>query len=286
LIAVALSAYGRLVASGGLDGTIAFWDLPGQVLQGSLRGHAGAVRGVALDATGRLLASAGDDGYLRLWDRSRRTLLVDRDPDDGPIYQVAVSADGSLCLTGAENGVVRAWETSSGHRHPGRAREYRLFRGTDGGWTHRGQRRPRRNRPPLGRSDPSLRGLGGVRSVSLSADGTLAASGRVDGTIRLWSTRNGTLERTLRTHPHGLMQVVLSRDAQLVCAGGEGPAHVWSLSTGTRLSTLAGHTGMVHGMALPADSRFVATGGVDGTVRLWNPATGECLCILGNAQRA
>jgi WD40 repeat protein/transcriptional regulator with XRE-family HTH domain len=291
LIAVTLSADAALVASGGLDGTIALWDLPGQGLRGTLRGHAGAVRGVALDATGRLLASAGDDGHLRLWDTSRRTLLVDRDPGDGPIYQVALSADGFVCLTGAENGVVRVWETSTGHPTATLAEHANIVFSvgltTDGRTAASGglDGTVRLWDISTARCVASIHShLGGVRSVSLSADGALAASGQVDGTIHLWSTRDGTLERTLRTHPRGLMQVVLSHDAQLLCAGGEGPAHVWSLSSGTRRCALAGHTGMVYGMALPADNRFVATGGVDGTVRLWDPATGACFCMLG--QRA
>ena len=38
--------------------------------------------------------------------------------------------------------------------------------------------------------------------------------------------------------------------------------------------TFAGHTGIVHAVSLSADGKFAISGGSDGTVRLWNVATG------------
>src|SRR5205807_3790891 len=65
---VALSADGRLLASGSLDGTIRLWEAPGGQPRATLQGHTGGVRGVALSADGRRLASGGLDGTIRLWE--------------------------------------------------------------------------------------------------------------------------------------------------------------------------------------------------------------------------
>jgi WD40 repeat protein len=79
---VALSGDGRLLASGGLDGTIRLWQTHTGICQAILQGNAGVVRGVALSADGALLASGGQDGAVRLWrvdDGSiERTLHPDR----------------------------------------------------------------------------------------------------------------------------------------------------------------------------------------------------------------
>src|ERR1700674_2218187 len=65
---VSLGADGRLLASGGMDGTVRLWEAPSGRPLATLEGHTNAVRGVALSADGQLLASGSFDGTVRLWE--------------------------------------------------------------------------------------------------------------------------------------------------------------------------------------------------------------------------
>ena len=65
---MALSGDGRLVASGGVDGTVRLWEAASGRPLATLQGHTGSVCSVALSGDGRLVASGSLDGTVRLWE--------------------------------------------------------------------------------------------------------------------------------------------------------------------------------------------------------------------------
>src|SRR6266581_3253461 len=58
-----------------------------------------------------------------------------------------------------------------------------------------------------------------VKSVAMSADGQMLASGSSDKTIKLWNLKTGDLLRTLTEHGNSVQSVAMSADGQTLASG-------------------------------------------------------------------
>jgi WD40 repeat protein/serine/threonine protein kinase len=109
IYAVAFSPDGRCLATACRDEAIRIWDSDGRLVR-TLRGHAGAVRGLAYGPGGRL-ASAGDDGVVKLWDGAGRELLALRGHTDA-VRAVAFSGDGRRLASGGDDRTIKVWDAT------------------------------------------------------------------------------------------------------------------------------------------------------------------------------
>jgi WD40 repeat protein len=146
--------------------------------------------------------------------------------------------------------------------------------------------------PATGRTIVTLAQDSGVASVAFNPDGDILAVGNGDGTVLLWTIATGQIAtlgqcpdvvRSLAFHPHG---------HTLATGSGELPRqafpahtiHLWNTATATA-TNLTRPAGEGYGDALafhPHGDTLAGSGGLDGSVQLWNPASGQSTGLIGH----
>jgi WD40 repeat protein len=219
---------------------------------------------VAWSPDGRALATAGWDGTVRLWGPATGRELRRFTGHTSAVMCAAVSPDGKTLVSGGNGGDpgnVRVWEVATG------------------------------------KEQFALKAHGGsvVEAVAVSPDGKTFASGGGGNGARTLTLRELATGKVLRDlggdDGYTVHSVAFSPDGKVLAAGyltrgwfgappvrppaSGGVARLFDVRTGKELHTLKGHGNGVRSVAFAPDGKHLVTGSHDGTVRVWDTATGK-----------
>jgi WD40 repeat protein len=246
-------------------------------LLGDLAGTVGSVAALAFSPDRGLVAACGTEG-VGVWDVTTGAAVTSPGKDFGSVHGVAFSPDGKLLAVCTASAKVFLWDRTTGVSH--------LLKGS-----------PMAEGPLAFSPDGAFLAAGG--SPWSSSGGPLSrvvkpvASRDVHSAVRLWTTAT----RTQRFQSEygvngmgGMLRLAFSPDGAFLAAGSRGGivqvvhwARILAPAAGSapRLDCpLRGHVGAVSGLAFSPVGRLLATAGVDGTLRLWDPADGSPLHVI------
>jgi WD40 repeat protein len=271
---------------------------------------------IAFSPDGRTCLSGAGDGSLKLWDLATGTALLDFFADSLAINAVAFSPDGRTALSGDSSCKVKLWDIATGKRLRNFWDPAIVFRtgesnsephaqwahfasvtsvafsldgrsALSGSWSSDGEDAVLKLwEVATGKPVRAFTGHSQtVQSVAFSPDGLTALSG---SPLRLWDVATG---KELRTLTPGGKSVAFSPDGLTALTDG---LTVVEVATGKELRSFA-DSDAVYAVAFLPDGRTALSGGSisiypdllhflfpstfdrEGTVRLWEVATGKQL---------
>ncbi|TVU33758.1 hypothetical protein EJB05_15563, partial [Eragrostis curvula] len=120
-----------------------------------------------------------------------------------------------------------------------------------------------------------------VCTVAFSSDGSLVASGDLDGHINVWNAVTRTFQGTLDGSVSGFEWLKWHPRDNLIIAGSE-DCNVWMWNTDDNFirNTFAGHSSTVTCGDFTPDGKLICTGSDDASLRIWDPRTAQSKHVI------
>jgi WD40 repeat protein/beta-lactamase regulating signal transducer with metallopeptidase domain len=291
--ALSFSPDGKLLASASRDRTARVWDMTSWQQLAALKGHRGSVLAVAFSRDGQMLATGGSDRAVLLWDVPvSSSSWPGRERLNLPDHEAAVtcldfSSRDRFLAAGTEQGaggkgIVRLWDPVSGE-------PLTAWEAHAGGLTALAFE-PEANRLASAGSDGALRiwdaeeegrllltrRRRAAHSLVWSSDGKRLISGHAGGAVVLWETSTWLEVGRLSGHRARVGLAAFAAGDTAISADADGVLKRWDLRP-RKYGVVrgVGHQRSVTAVAMTPDGGQVLSAGSDGTLRIWQAATGK-----------
>jgi len=235
---VAFSQSGDLLASGGWEGNVHLWRLPGGEPFSYWNAHLDSVNGLVFAGDDRHIITAGYDGLLVRWTLGGES--VRRVDTPAPVTHMAADVGNNRLITGHDDGSVRIWQAS----------DFSLL-------------------------DERKLHHGAVKAVAIEPLSLRYASSGSDGTVYLWKENQPVAE--LADPPMDAWTLAFSPDGGRLYGGGWFRLYQWNLENGSFMTLPTNHHGIIKSIQFVGGRDELATISrqTDSSVYFLDPGTGE-----------
>ncbi len=276
---------GNAIATTSSDRTIRLWDAATLQQKNILRGHGNEVWCAAFRPDGGELATGGKDQMVKLWS-PQQTALRDRLPnqrDIRPTFSPDSTRIASFNYNGTD-GQPQLWsvaERTQMGEIPGDAVHGFSPDGTR--LIHFNEHAAELESWSAANNQSAAIKLAGVKAGEIlferhgfSPDWEIFFAIDDGGQVRLWKTGNSELLHSFKGPAPPIRNAVLGPGGKFlaITVERENFASLFETQNGQE-TQLAGHRDFVSGLAFSADGTKMATGSMDGTIKLWDVATGS-----------
>jgi WD40 repeat protein/serine/threonine protein kinase len=224
------------------------------------------VDAIAVSPSGPLLASADDQGEIVLWDTVTWKPLATL-PAQGVTTSAAFAPVGPLRQPVAGQGVIASLAFApDGQTLVAAMRSGQLDRVS--GWAS--PQTVKREMAATAKLPDQLPHQAEITSLAYGPDGSLLATGGVDGRVLLWNAKTWQPVHAFEASTPVLC-VAFSPDGELLAAGTErtNAVHVWDVPARKLRTTIKGHSLKVRSIAFAGDPSRLWSASVDGQVKVW-----------------
>ncbi|KAG9061300.1 hypothetical protein KI688_007638 [Linnemannia hyalina] len=297
----AYSPDGKWIASGHRSGSLQLWDAVSYEPGPALQGHTRDVRGVAFSPSSQWIASASMDKTVRLWDASTGNPILILSGHNAFVRDVAFSPNGLQIVSGGDDMKARLWDLSSSWSNV-EPQGYRVDSLLKTAYSPDGLSILTASKHRVYRWDSTTGGslqnafqfpeAVSVRNVDFSPDGNQIAAVVEDG-VQVWDHRTCAAVSIFKVEQFALTNVVYSPCGRWVAAWNwTDSVWLWDLHD----TAVKDHHVLIESGNIPRlDRRAVtfssaghqlAIGFSDGSVRVFDPQSGNLLSSLQREQEA